>query len=300
MKKKSLFCISTLLAAVILLAGLSAPVQAAKSYSNKKTTKSNPAVVLYIQYSSGGYSDAYAASRDISICPVKEKPGYRIYDIIIYPDRINLYSFPNMTDWDSFAAFYTQKYGDYEKRTAATEQAAWKAFRDKYLMKSYKVKSGTYEAPNPDKNSSKRLKAYKKIFRAIKKKTPSKHIVVKYQGHGNMLPVFCQSLSVSHTKKVLKEAVKTFGCKLALVDYGTNCYTLTPALCEMYAPYVDYILGNAGEWSLASGDGVTTADLKAACKTKKQKKLYKKTFLKHFSTQELGVAWPAWSAFPFL
>ena len=120
----------------------------------------------------------------------------RLSDIIIYPDRINLYCFPNMTDWGSFAAFYTQKYGDYEKRTAATEQAAWKAFRDKYLRKSYKVKSGTYESPNSDKNSSKRLKAYKKIFKAIK-----------------------------------------------------------------------------------------------------QKKLYKKTFLKHFSTQELGVAWPA---FPFL
>ena len=89
--------------------------------------------------------------------------------------------------------------------------------------------------------SSKILRdAFVEFFRVVNKKTPSKNIVLKYSGHGNIGYSGC--MNVEDTKVMLEKGVKIFGQKFALIDFGTNCRTGNTDFVQVYHNYTDYLL----------------------------------------------------------
>lgn len=264
-KTVKLFVICFMMSLLFLFTSISA--SAAKSYSSTKITKKNPAVVVRVHYSTQPYNakEEWWVLEPIFSVPIHEKAGYKLYDIVIYSDRMCLFALPNLNDnvykngEDAFERYLYQQLGVKDQREYWEKYASKKnmeairlkyakKFREQYLLSSVSVKSGSYEMPDPMLNSGKRYKAYVDFFKMIHKKTPSKNMVLKYEGHGFGAEVFCNSLSPTDTKKILKESNKIFGCKWGFVDFGTQCNVMGTDICRVYAPYADYLLATSQEW----------------------------------------------------
>ncbi|MBR6472185.1 MAG: hypothetical protein IKS99_00445 [Firmicutes bacterium] len=229
----------------------------ATSYASYKITKTNKMVIMYVSYATAEFNDGMGGVMEA--VPEKDTDVYTLYDVVIWSDRICLYKFKG--NIQESAAKYISKHYDSSDKDFNYEKA-WRAYRNSCCLKTVKVKS--YEG-QPSKNSSARLKAYKSFFNIIKKKSPSKHVAIKYSGHGGG-KTFCCSLSEKDTKTLLKYGVKTFGQKFAFIDYGTNCQSGCTDILDYYADYTDYMLVNQldfggwqwDKWDSAAYDKVDT------------------------------------------
>lgn len=241
--------------AFLLFFGINTPkqVEAAKSYSDKvKISTKDPAVVMRVSYATCKFNDGYGGT--FAAAPVKDTPTYHLYDVVIWEDRINLYKFDN----------------DYEKKLAsategfATEKESMRAYikaRESYCLKSVRCKKGTEPITKSTSNTIK--KAYISFFKIMKKKTPSRLIALKHSGHSGNGMLF-NSLNYDDTIYVLKQGVKIFGHKFALLDYGSNCRTSNTMYFDIYGPYFDYMVASqqdVGGWIPDSMDAYDKLDL---------------------------------------
>lgn len=232
--KYKLYRVLLFLSAFVLLGFAKTDVCAAKSYDSVKISAKDPVVVIRTSYATdqfedGGLGGVYAA------VPVKDTDCYVLYDVIIWEDRISLYKFDNNLDdkWSEYA----QK-NNVDSMTESQYLKAGLDFRESYLIKSVKCKN---QEGDVEKDSRKRLSAYKAFFKIINKRSPSRHIVIKYSGHGGGSS-FCGTLNLSDTKKIMKYGLKVFGQKFAIIDYGTNCVSGTTSVLNFYKSYTDYMI----------------------------------------------------------
>ncbi|MDO4807035.1 MAG: hypothetical protein Q4A07_07295 [Coriobacteriales bacterium] len=222
--------------------------QSAKSYSSTKITKSNPVVVIRVSYATGKFSNAYPPGGTYSAARVKRQSGYELYDVVLWSNRISCYYFgKDFADiWDEYVQ--THGFPDVDKANSACLK-----LREKYCISWSSVKCGQYENTN---NSAAKYKAFAKIFKAIKKRTPSKHVVLKYSGHGGGVNLFC-AINEKYSLKTLAAGTKTFGAKFAIIDYGTNCASASAYTLDKYAPYTDYMIMCQQDWGGWSWDART-------------------------------------------
>ncbi|MBQ3136651.1 MAG: fibronectin type III domain-containing protein [Clostridia bacterium] len=204
-----------------MLCGLSFESSAAKN--THKITEKNPAVVIRSTFATAKFKESFGGV--YTAVPVKDKEGYILYDVIIWEDRINLYKFP--TDLEQ-----NEKDG-FEGILGSEEYYKW---RESFCIKSIPCK----DTENMSKSSKILRDAFVEFFRVVNKKTPSKNIVLKYSGHGNIGYSGC--MNVEDTKVMLEKGVKIFGQKFALIDFGTNCRTGNTDFVQVYHNYTDYLL----------------------------------------------------------
>jgi len=241
--------------AVVVIAfafALLAPVQpahAAKSYSGKKVTASNPVVVIRVAYSTAKYNEGWGGVFEAA--PVKRKAGYELYDVVLWPDRISCYRFKK-----DFAEIWQDHGQTHTYATNAAYEKAYRKLRETYSIYSKKIKIGDGEFDDATKHSKKKYAAFKAIFKAVKKRTPSKHVVIKYSGHGGGVN-FCNCMNEKYSLKTLKAGTKTFKAKFAIVDYGTNCMSASAYTMRKYAPYVDYMVASQQDWGGWNWDSKT-------------------------------------------
>ncbi|MBQ9913252.1 MAG: fibronectin type III domain-containing protein [Clostridia bacterium] len=222
--------VSFLMTAVMLLTmlcGLSFESSAAKS--THKITKKNPAVVIRSSFATCGYSDNWGGVH--TAVPEKDKEGYILYDVIIWEDRINLYKFPNDVEHNEKEGFDFSC--DVSTPSGLKKYVEW---RESFCLKSVPCK----DTENMSKSSETLRDAFVEFFRVVDKKTPSKNIVLKYSGHGNIGYSGC--MNVEDTKIMLEKGVKIFGQKFALIDFGTNCQSGNTDYVQVYHNYTDYLL----------------------------------------------------------
>ena len=209
-------------------------VIAASSADSTKITSKNKAVVIRFSYATAEFNESWGGV--MMAVPEKDTDVYTLYDVVVWSDRICLYKFQG--DIFKAAEIYMQKHplsdfnNDYAK--------AWRAFRDDCCLKEVKMKN---KESDISFNSTKRMNAIKSFFRIVKKRTPSKHIIIKYSGHGGS-SAFCGCLTDKDTKTLLKYGVELFGQKYALIDYGTNCWSGQTGVLDLYQDYTDYMIVN--------------------------------------------------------
>ena len=228
--------VSLLICMALILTSVSAAF-GATSYDSYKITKTNKMVIMRVSYATAEFNEGLGGV--MCAVPEKDTDVYTLYDVVIWSDRICLYKFKGNID-DAATKYIDKNYDMSKLNTYEKYAKAWRAFRDSRCLKTVKVKS---VEGKPSKNSSARLSAYKAFFDIIKKKSPSKHVAIKYSGHGGD-KTFCASLSEKDTKTLLKYGVKKFGQKFAFIDYGTNCASGTTSILDFYADYTDYMVVN--------------------------------------------------------
>ncbi len=230
---KKIFC--ALICLILVFTSATAAFGATTSTDSYKITAKNKMVIMRVSYATAEFNEGLGGV--MCAVPEKDTDAYTLYDVVIWSDRICLYKFSGNID-ESADAYIAENYDS--GLNFENYSKAWRAFRNSCCLKTVKVKN--YEG-QPTKNSSARLKAYKAFFDIIKKKSPSKHVAIKYSGHGGN-KTFCCSLSEKDTKTLLNYGVKTFGQKFAFVDYGTNCASGYTDILDFYAPYTDYMIVN--------------------------------------------------------
>lgn len=211
----------TLVMMATVFCGLSFESSAAKN--THKITEKNPAVVIRSTFATAKFKESFGGV--YTAVPVKDKAGYVLYDVIIWEDRINLYKFPTGLEEN-------EKYGF---RGEYGSEAYYK-WRESFCIKSVLCKNTN----NMSKSSKTLRDAFIEFFRIVNKKTPSKNIVLKYSGHGNIGYSGC--MNVEDTKVMLEKGVKIFGQKFALIDFGTNCRSGNTDYVQVYHNYTDYLL----------------------------------------------------------
>lgn len=219
--KRTVSFLMTLVMMFTMICGISFEGFAAKN--THKITAKNPAVVIRSTFATAKFKESFGGV--YTAVPVKDKDGYILYDVIIWEDRINLYKFP--TDLEQ-----NEKDG-FEGIFGSEEYYKW---RESFCIKSIPCK----DTENMSKSSKTLRDAFVEFFRVINKKTPSKNIVLKYSGHGNIGYSGC--MNVEDTKVMLEKGVKIFGQRFALIDFGTNCRTGNTDFVQVYHNYTDYLL----------------------------------------------------------
>ncbi len=217
----------TLVMMLTMLCGLSFESSAAKN--THKITKKNPAVVIRSTFATCGYDDNWGGVH--TAVPVKDKEGYILYDVIIWEDRINLYKFPNDVEQNEEEGFDFSC--DVSTPSGLKKYVKW---RESFCLKSISCK----DTEDMSKSSATLRDAFVEFFKLVDKKMPSKNIVLKYSGHGNIGYSGC--MNVEDTKNMLEKGVKIFGQKFALIDFGTNCRTGNTDFVQVYHNYTDYLL----------------------------------------------------------
>ena len=219
-----------------MFAGLSISAKA-----NSTITTGNPIVVIRSSYSTAPFDKGMGGT--FMAAPVKKAPGYELYDVVIWPDRISLYKFDNDFEqqWTKHCQSLNSS-GDLPYTPGTTEYNDWidkeyHKFRESFLLKEVICENNE---DNINLNSNIRLNAYKEFFNIIKKATPSTNIVIKYYGHGHGT-MFCGALSQQDSLSILKYGVSLFGSKFAIIDYGTNCGSGTTEVLDFYSDYTDYM-----------------------------------------------------------
>ena len=234
--------ISFLLAFMLLVSlfAFAAPtVQAAEA---NVITKKNPAVVIRTSFATCGYSENWGGVH--TAVPIKDKTGYVLYDVIIWEDRINLYKFPNNVEHNEEQGFNFAKY-DLSTKSGLKAYVKW---RESFCIKSVACKN----TGDISECSATMSKAYISFFKLVKKRTPSTNIILKYSGHGSL--GFCKCMNVEDTKTTLDKGVSIFGCKFALIDFGTNCQTSNTDTLNVYYPFTNYLLASQFDYGGYSMD----------------------------------------------
>ncbi len=217
----------TLVMMLTMVCGLSFEGSAADN--THKITKKNPAVVIRSSFATCGFSDNWGGVH--TAVPLKDKEGYVLYDIIVWEDRINLYKFPNDVEQNEKEGF------DFSLDVSTPSGLkAYVKWRESFCLKSVPCK----DTENMSKSSTILRDAFVEFLRIVDKKTPSKNVVLKYSGHGNIGYSGC--MNVEDTKVMLEKGVKIFGQKFALIDFGTNCRSGNTDYVQVYHNYTDYLL----------------------------------------------------------
>lgn len=208
-------------------------------------TKKNPAVVIRTSFATCEFDNGWGGTH--TAVPIKDKDGFVLYDVIIWEDRINLYKFPNDAEHNEEEGFdFSLDVG------SAKGQKAYVKWRESFCLKSVKCK----DTENISKSSPTMKKAFIEFFEIVNKRTPSKNVVLKYSGHGNI--GFCGCMNLEDTKATLKKGVSIFGQKFALIDFGTNCQSSHTDYFQVYHNYTNYMLTSQfdyGGYSLDKWDG---------------------------------------------
>ena len=265
--------IFALLTALVLIFGISITAfGATASADSYKITEKNKMVIMRVSYATSEFNESFGGV--MCAVPEKDTDVYTLYDVVIWSDRISLYKFKG--NIDEAAQKYIEKNRP-ESSKAGTYEKLWREFRESRCLKTVKVKS----PGDPETNSGTRLKAYKAFFDIIKKRNPSKHVAIKYSGHGGGR-LFCLSLNLKDTKTLLKYGVETFGQKFAFIDYGTNCGSGSTDILDYYAPYTDYMIVNqldfgGWQWDKWDSDAYSKVDTDA---------VYHKMFVKGEKVEE--------------
>lgn len=204
-----------------------------------KISEKNKMVVMRVSYATSEFDESWGGV--MCAVPKKDTDVYTMYDVVIWNDRISLYKFKgNIEDeWLN----YLEKNGSVQM-PEDKYNALYRKFRESYLLKEVKCKN---LENNVSLNSKKRLSAYKSFFKIINKKTPSENVMIKYSGHGGGVQ-FCHSLTEKDTKAVLKDGIKTFGRKFAIIDYGTNCRSGMSSVLNYYQNYTDYMVVSQNDY----------------------------------------------------
>lgn len=240
--------------AVMTLCGMcKLEANAVKSYSESvPISKKNPVVVIRSSYATGEFDSGTFGGVYVAV-GLKDTEYYTLYDVVLWDDRINLYKFEgdvedlNKDFWDYMNGKYTE-----QPPTDEVVNEEKIKYREQYCLLSVKCNN----KDDGKKSSAIRRKAYKRFFEIIEERTPSKHVVIKYSGHGGGA-TFCNCMNLSDTKKLLKDGVKIFGQKFAIVDYGTNCMSGMTDVLNMYQEYSDYMIVsqlNVGGWQWDNWD----------------------------------------------
>ncbi len=205
-------------------------------------SKKNPAVIIRTSFATSKFNESWGGV--FTAVPVKDKTGLVLYDVIIWEDRINLYKFPNDLEQNEKYGF---NFGENDLDTKAGRKAYYE-WRESFCIKSVLCE----DTENISKSSSTMKKAFISFFKAVNKKTPSKNVILKYSGHGNI--GFCGCMNVEDTKATLKEGVKIFGQKFALIDFGTNCRSSDTNYLQVYHNFTNYLLASQFDYGGYSMD----------------------------------------------
>lgn len=221
--------------ALLMFENLSVQETLAASSGKNIISKSNKAVVIRVSFSTSAYHESWGGT--FQAVPIKNTDCYELYDIVIWPDRINLYKFDNNLEMNPQTGFPNAGMPGTSKK--------YYKWRESFCLKSVKCKN----TRNTTKASSTLKKAYISFFSIVKKNTSSNIIILRYSGHGGA--GLFNSLSIKDTKYVLKKGTKIWGRKFAIIDYGTSCQTSNTELLDIYAPYTQYMIASqfdAGGW----------------------------------------------------
>lgn len=205
-------------------------------------SKKNPAVVIRTSFATCKYDEGFGGVH--TAVPIKDKEGFVLYDVIIWEDRINLYKFPNNVEHNEDGKGFDFSC-DVSTKKGQKKYIEW---RESFCLKSVKCKNTN----NVSKCSSTAKDAYIDFFKIVKKKSPSKNVILKYSGHGYI--GFCKALNVEDTKTLMNKGVSIFGGKFALIDFGTNCQSGTTDYLNVYSPFANYILLNQKDYGGFSMD----------------------------------------------
>ncbi len=236
--------IGLILAVAIIMSSVFSAVPAVFAADANVISKKNPAVVIRTSFATCGFSDNWGGVHVAA--PIKDADGYILYDVIIWEDRINLYKFPNNVEHNEKEGFDFSC--DVSTKSGLKKYVEW---RESFCIKSIKCKN----TDNISKCSSTMKDAYISFFKIVKKKSPSKNVILKYSGHGNI--GFCGCMNVEDTKATLNKGVSIFGNKFALIDFGTNCQTSNTDFLNVYYPFTNYMLAsqfNYGGFSMDDWD----------------------------------------------
>lgn len=237
--------ISFLLAFTLLLSLCALMVPTAQAADANIITKKNPAVVIRTSFATCGFRENWGGVH--TAVPIKDKAGYILYDVIIWEDRINLYKFPNNVEHNEEKGFDFAKY-NVSTKSGLKKYVEW---RESFCIKSVACE----DTRNVSESSAIMKKAYISFFKLIKKRSPSTNVILKYSGHGSL--GFCGCMNVEDTKATLDKGVSIFGCKFALIDFGTNCQTSNTQTLNVYYPFTNYLLAsqfNYGGYSMDKWD----------------------------------------------
>ena len=204
-------------------------------------SKKNPAVVIRVSFATCGFSDNWGGVHVAA--PIKDAEGYVLYDVIVWEDRINLYKFPNNVEHNEEQGFDFSC--DVTTKSGLKKYVKW---RESFCLKSVDCNNTDHIS----KCSSTMKSAFIKFFKTVKKKSPSKNMILKYSGHGNI--GLCGCMNVEDTKATLNEAVSIFGRKFALIDFGTNCQTSNTNFLNVYYPFTNYMLASQFDYGGYSMD----------------------------------------------
>lgn len=223
--------ISLILSFILIIGVFVAATPAVSAADANVISKKNPAVVIRVSFATCGFSENWGGVH--TAAPIKDKEGYSLYDVIIWEDRINLYKFPNNAEHNEEQGFDFSQ--DVSTKQGLKKYVEW---RESFCIKSVKCKNTN----NIAKCSSTMKSAFISFFKTVKKKTPSKNMILKYAGHGNI--GLCGCMNVEDTKATLEKGVEIFGTKFALIDFGTNCQTSNTDFFNVYYPFTNYMLAS--------------------------------------------------------
>ncbi|WP_026495045.1 hypothetical protein [Butyrivibrio sp. WCD3002] len=229
------YILTALFAIAFCLVFFRIEVVAAASSKNIPISSSNKVVVIRTSYATGEFDESWGGV--MMAVPNKDSDVYELYDVVIWSDRISLYKFPGNIN-DAFDEYYEKNVRGKAEFSPDMYAKSWREFRETCCLDYVMVKTSE---DNPKRNSSRRLAAYKSFFNIIKARTNSKHIVIKYSGHG-MGTMFCGNLNDKDTVKILKYGTRLFGNKFSVIDYGTNCQSGITSVLNMYKDYTDYMI----------------------------------------------------------
>lgn len=204
-------------------------------------SEKNPAVVIRVSFATCGYSENWGGVH--TAAPIKDADGYILYDVIIWEDRINLYKFPNNVEHNEEEGFDFSC--DVSTKSGLKKYIKW---RESFCINSVKCA----DTENISKCSSTMKDAFISFFKTVKKKSPSKNVILKYSGHGNI--GFCGCMNIEDTKATLNKGVSIFGNKFALIDFGTNCQTSNTNFLNVYYPFTNYMLASQFDYGGYSMD----------------------------------------------
>ena len=223
--------ISLVLSFILLIGVFVAATPTVSAADANVITKKNPAVVIRVSFATSTFSDGWGGV--FTAVRTKDKEGFSLYDVVIWEDRINLYKFPNDVEHNEEQGFDFSQ--DVSTKNGQKKYVEW---RESFCLKSVKCKN----TDDISKCSSTMKSAFISFFKIVKKKSPSKNMILKYSGHGNI--GLCGCMNIEDTKATLNKGVEIFGTKFALIDFGTNCQTSNTSFFNVYYPFTNYMLAS--------------------------------------------------------